>query len=63
MMPANVLLDAALDQAVMKHFSTLFEVMMVESDAHAAMKRFTKGLERLTEREIAVRDAIRKLEV
>jgi len=61
MAPADELLDAALDQAVLKHFCTLFEVMMVESDMDAAMKRFGKGLQRLTEREKAVRDAIRRL--
>jgi hypothetical protein len=54
------LFEAALDQAVIKHFGTLFEVMMVESDADAAMKRFGKGLARLTERERIVREVIRK---
>jgi len=54
------LLEAALDQAVIKHFGSLFEVMMVESDINAALKRFDKGLQKLAAREIAVRDVIRK---
>ena len=55
------LFDEALDAAVTRHVGTLFEVMMVEKDTEVAMQRFRNGLARMVEREIAVREVIRKL--
>lgn len=54
----SMLLQSALDEAVARHFSTLFEVMLVEADTDKAMKRFNAGLTRLIEREHAVRVVI-----
>jgi len=54
------LLHDALDAAVSKHFSTLFEVMMVEKDTELAMQRLKNGLTKLTDREKIIRELIRK---
>jgi len=51
----------ALDAAAARHFSTLFEVMMVEKDIAVAMQRFKSGLSRLIEREKLVREIIQKV--
>ena len=59
--PTDELLAQALDAAVSRHFGTLFEVMMVEKDTDLAMRRFNGGLTRLIEREIAVRELIKKV--
>ena len=57
---AHELLEAALDAAVTKHFSTLFEVLMVDPSPQG-VQRFKAGLTRLTETEKAVREIIRKI--
>ena len=54
------LLQDSLDAAVSKHFSTLFEVMMVEKDTEVAMQRLKSGLTKLADREKIVRGLIRK---
>ena len=57
--PNDQLLQDALDAAVSRHFGTLFEVMMVEKDIEIAMQRFKNGLQKLADREKAVREMIK----
>lgn len=54
------LLAQALDAAIAKHFSTLFEVLLVDPSPNG-LQRFQAGLKRLAETENAVREVIRKL--
>lgn len=55
------LLRIALDQAVAKHFSQLFEVLMVTADEQG-MRRFQKGLHKLVQAEADVANVIATLE-
>jgi hypothetical protein len=53
------LLQDALDAAVTRHFSTLFEVLMVDPSPQG-MQRFKTGLTRLASTEETVRELIRQ---
>ena len=46
-------LDEALQAAVQRHFSTLFEVLMVDASPQG-LQRFERGLKKLTDTERAV---------
>ena len=53
-----MLLQDALDAAVAKHFSTLFEVLMVDVSPQG-FQRFERGLKKLTDTESKVAELIK----